>query len=410
MSVYEYTDPIDLKKLVLYTPKSTQGGGYHAKIKLTNDNLLLQTPRIKIKNGFHKTGKRLYCDLLINREHLEFINYLKKIEQTVINLVYNKGNDWFSSKPSYDDISERWTSMFKIYKNINTLVRTLVEKNEKNVELKVWDENQKEISYEDLNEDDDVICIFHISNIRFSSTSFQIDIILKQMMRFKKKNENKCLIKGMNTAFLDINNKLNHLEDLENTDKNSTIETTDSENEYTDEDDEEDEDDEDEYDEDDEDEDEDDQEEYDEDEYTDEDEGDEYDEEEDDDNNEDISNNVLMVEKKEKVVDNEIKKDIEKEEVINEINEVKKKNNENNLEKSLKDLEEVDLNIDNNLDIKKLKKPKDVYIGIYNKALAKAREAKKMAIKEYLNAKNIKKQYLLDDVESSDGEDLETFN
>ena len=24
MSVYEYTDPIDLKKLVLYTPKSTK--------------------------------------------------------------------------------------------------------------------------------------------------------------------------------------------------------------------------------------------------------------------------------------------------------------------------------------------------------------------------------------------------
>ena len=74
-----------------------------------------------------------------------------------------------------------------------------------------------------------------------------------------------------------------------------------------------------------------------------------------------------MEEKKEKVVDNKIKKDIEKEEVINEINEVKKINNKNNLEKSLKDLEEVDLNIDNNLDTIKLKKPKDVYIGIYNK-------------------------------------------
>ena len=136
MSVYEYTDPIDLKKLVLYTPKSTQGGGYNAKIKLTNDNLLVQTPRIKIKNGFHKTGKKLYCDLLINREHLEFINYLKEIEQTVINLVYNKGSDWFSSKPSYEDINDRWSSMFKIYRNTNTLVRTLVEKREKNLLLR----------------------------------------------------------------------------------------------------------------------------------------------------------------------------------------------------------------------------------------------------------------------------------
>ena len=81
-----------------------------------------------------------------------------------------------------------------------------------------------------------------------------------------------------------------------------------------------------------------------------------------------------------------------------------------NLEKSLKDLEEVDLSIDNSLDTIELKKPKDVYIDIYNKALAKAREAKEMAIKQYLNVKSIKKQYLLDDVESSDGEDLETFN
>ena len=57
-----------------------------------------------------------------------------------------------------------------------------------------------------------------------------------------------------------------------------------------------------------------------------------------------------------------------------------------------------------------LKKPKDVYSEIYKSALLKAREAKKKAIKAYMDANKIKKQYLLDDIESSDAEDLENFS
>ena len=56
-----------------------------------------------------------------------------------------------------------------------------------------------------------------------------------------------------------------------------------------------------------------------------------------------------------------------------------------------------------------MKKPKEVYLDIYRKALDKARKAKQQALKEYLNAKNIKKQYLLDEIETSDGEDLENI-
>ena len=78
------------------------------------------------------------------------------------------------------------------------------------------------------------------------------------------------------------------------------------------------------------------------------------------------------------------------------------------LEKNI--LKEVTLEISDNVDIIKLKNPKDVYLDIYNKALIKARKAKKDAIYAYLEAKKIKKLYLLDDIESSDGEDLENFS
>ena len=54
----------------------------------------------------------------------------------------------------------------------------------------------------------------------------------------------------------------------------------------------------------------------------------------------------------------------------------------------------------------KLKPAKEVYFEIYKAARKKAKDAKKQAIKTYLEAKKIKSTYLLDDIESSD-DDLE---
>ena len=59
-----------------------------------------------------------------------------------------------------------------------------------------------------------------------------------------------------------------------------------------------------------------------------------------------------------------------------------------------------------NTDIVKLKNPNEVYMEIYKEARRKAKEAKKHAIQSYLEAKRIKSLYLLDEIESSD-DDME---
>jgi hypothetical protein len=75
-------------------------------------------------------------------------------------------------------------------------------------------------------------------------------------------------------------------------------------------------------------------------------------------------------------------------------------------------LKEVDLSpsLENNLESITLKKPNQVYYEIYKKAREKAKEAKKEAILAFLEAKNIKKTYMLDDIDESDEEDDEDFN
>jgi hypothetical protein len=74
-------------------------------------------------------------------------------------------------------------------------------------------------------------------------------------------------------------------------------------------------------------------------------------------------------------------------------------------------LKEVDLSatLENNLESITLKKPNQVYYEIYQKAREKAKEAKKSAIVAYLEMKNIKKTYMLDDIDESDSE-FENFS
>jgi hypothetical protein len=58
----------------------------------------------------------------------------------------------------------------------------------------------------------------------------------------------------------------------------------------------------------------------------------------------------------------------------------------------------------NDLESFTLKKPNQVYYDIYRTAREKAKNAKKEAILAFLEAKNIKKTYMLDDMDESDDE------
>ena len=70
---------------------------------------------------------------------------------------------------------------------------------------------------------------------------------------------------------------------------------------------------------------------------------------------------------------------------MNNVESLEKNKNLANLEEV--NLEIIDESVGNNLNVITLKKPKEVYLDIYRKALDKARKAKQEALKEYLNAK-----------------------
>ena len=101
---------------------------------------------------------------------------------------------------------------------------------------------------------------------------------------------------------------------------------------------------------------------------------------------------------------------------VNNQNNLEKANNEeieNNeitidlepLEKKPEELHEVDIKLDDVNDSISLKNPNEVYIEIYKEAKKRARQAKKLAIEAYLEAKRIKSVYLLDEFDSDSDSD-----
>jgi hypothetical protein len=70
------------------------------------------------------------------------------------------------------------------------------------------------------------------------------------------------------------------------------------------------------------------------------------------------------------------------------------------------ELELVDLNCldSSDMDSISLRKPNQVYFEIYKEAKNKAKMAKKAAIIAYLEAKNIKKTYMIETINDSDSD------
>jgi len=407
-------DKFDFENIKLKTPKALQGGTYSAKLVLNDKPVIIQTPKCKTKNGIHNTSKNAYCDLLMNIDHNEFIESLEKFQEKMRSLILENGDDWFHESPTIDEIEYNWNNSIRPYKKKNFLIRTFISKNKalNKFNLQIYNSNGELIEdTENINSDNTVVCILELQNLKFSSQSFHLEIILRQVMVIKEEPLfNKCLIKLDNkkTENTETEDKIittqqlsesNNIEDavedtVENNNTNDDNNNTDDNNKTTDnnileksvK-----------------------QSEVSEEES--EDESDQSDEESDNENIDISKNNINNLEtSKVNLVINE-EPPTEKTPISNVVEIEDNEKKPKTLEK-MTELEEINLNIDNESTIK-LKNPNEVYLDIYRAAKQKAKQAKKQAIKAYLEAKKIKDLYLLDSIDTSEDEsdtELELFS
>ena len=399
MQIYAFDkEKIPLDDITLANPQGLQGGAYFSKLKLFGNSVTIQTPRCKTKNGIVKTEKKTYCDLMFDKNDSEVVDWFENLEEKLIELIYEKRNLWFHNELDKDDISSSFSSPIRTYKSGKFyLVR--VHLSHANIlssgEFNCYDEQSQTVDPNTLNDQElMVIPLIEIQGVKFSSRNFSVEISLKQMMVLKKEEEtfNKCLIKVPTSNVVEDNNdsldssenkeELSQDNKVESIDKNvnevssqelgkielTELTSNDSSSIHSSED-------------------------------------NKTDENKSVDENNSITEVTGNVVEETKTVTDVNKTDeggINSDATI-EIEDLEKNDNiQNNLEEFEVSLETLDVK---NNDTVKLRQPNEVYMEIWREARKRAKQARKTAIEAYLEAKNIKSTYMINEIDDSDSED-----
>jgi len=371
--IIEPNSTFDFTKLTLAQPTGIQGGAYFTKLLHNSKPLYIQTPKSLTKQGFVKNGKKIYCDLMFDNNDEQFITWMENLETKCHNLIFEKSDAWFQNSLDLNDIETAFNSVLKSYKSGKKyLVRTNIKVNSLSGSpiIKIYNENETPLTLEDVNHETNIISILEIQGIKFTSRNFQIEIELKQTMVLNtdKIFEN-CLIKKKSTMIdvdetIKTSQKLSDEELIEESQPTSTIlENLEEEKEELNE------------------------------------------------IVEPLEDISLKIEEKNETLEEENETKEEDKPNIESESETETIENLNQDNNNIFDIVPIELDFnDESLETITLKKPNQVYYELYKEAREKAKQAKKEAVLAYLEAKNIKKTYMLEDIDSSDDSDVENLD
>lgn len=179
----------DFSKLSLAAPIAIQGGAYCTKLLYEDGPIYIQAPKGTTRQGFMKTGKKIYSDLMFNNTDEEFIQWIENLETKCHNLIFEKSSEWFENPLELNDIESSFSSPIKIYKSGKFyLVRSNVKMNSLTNKplIKIYNENENPLSMEDVTSESNIISILEIQGVKFTSRNFQLEIELKQVMLLNK--------------------------------------------------------------------------------------------------------------------------------------------------------------------------------------------------------------------------------
>jgi hypothetical protein len=318
---------------------------------------------------------------VFHQENEQFIRWMENLENISQKILFDNRQQWFETELELDDIENSFTSPMKIYKSGKSyIVKTTIASRLGKPAVKIYDEDENTILFDQLKENANVMVILEVQGIRCSARSFQIDIELKQMMVLKSEDLfNTCILKkktnssAIPTEYLPIeesaqitqpfslmNSQQNHIESkllkelpdeehANETDNLGKMEERPLEVEQE--------------------------------------------------NTDSESANAITC-------DNDLQESDE--DKIQKITTIP----ENQIVLETNELCEVDFNLEEmpETDVISIKQRKEVYYEMYKDARQKAKVARDLALSAYLEAKRIKNTYMLDDIINSSDEEDEDVN
>ena len=363
--IYDITENFNFNNLKLENPALINANNYFSKIynNNSNKNFYIKLSKCKTKHGIINSNNKCFCELEFNSNEKQVAEFFENLENYCIKEIYNNKALWFydSDNITNDDIQEYITPIMRSYKGGK---KFLIKTNIKQDKIIIYDENEKKIGLTDYDVNNEFIPLLNINGIRFSKSTFIIDIVLVQFMVLYPSDsfENQILI------------KLNKPTIKQTNETNETNETK------------------------------------------------QFQEEADDlEKKNSKTNNQDYLGQSEELTIDDSNNDSNNDYVENEITQNNKDSSFKYLTNSLETIECtndgcIELNsldsIAENTEPIEIKTHETVYLEIYKKAKQKAKEIRKNAIEAFLEAKNIKTKYNLNNIldDSSSDEENELLN
>jgi hypothetical protein len=192
MDVYHPNDTFQFNHLHLSPPNNIPGGSYLTKYAYYDSKkpLYIQTPKTLSKQGVVVAGKKAHIDLLFtggNEHDAVFIEWIADLEKRSVDLLYEKRHLWFTQELDKSDIENSFTSPIRAFKTGNYLVRVNLELNRIQTHIqpflcKVFDENRAIVPVDYVNAHHNIISIIEFQGIKFTARSFQMELILRQVL------------------------------------------------------------------------------------------------------------------------------------------------------------------------------------------------------------------------------------
>ena len=364
----------NFNNLKVENPSLVNANNYFSKIynNNSNKNFYIQLPKCKTKHGIVNSNSKCFCELEFNSNEKLVVEFFENLENFCLKEICANKALWFydSDNISSDDIQEYMTPIMRSYKGGK---KFLIKTNIKQDKLIVYDENEKKINLTEYDDANEFIPLLNINGIRFSKSSFIIDIILVQFMVLYPCDsfENQILIKFNKQEINSTKQESIQDNKIESNEENiinnkQTIKADDLE----------------------------------------------------------VCEKLVMKDSNQSEEDSN-----QNEEDSNQNEEDSNQNEDTNTEKNsfkylINSLETIECNNDGSIDLInldtiaentepiELKTHEAIYLEIYKKAKQKAKEIRKNAIEAFLEAKNIKNKYNLNTImdDSSSDEENELLN
>jgi hypothetical protein len=202
VKIHQANSQFDKDSISISRPVVVQGGTYFTKIRSTVSNTpyYVQFEPCKTKQGVVSTNKRSYIDLLYNNEDVDILEWFENLQDEIITKIFEQRNEWFQTEMERTDIENNFVNITKSFRGgkyhfIRVGMTTPNERKNKGKACVVFDEYENVISIDDIQETDYIEGILEVQGIRFTSKSFQIELICKQLKVCQKESAfDKCMI------------------------------------------------------------------------------------------------------------------------------------------------------------------------------------------------------------------------